>query len=196
LEIIHGEEYSELAASAARACNCGISRNTWGNEVLIGKLVVIVPKTIVLGEQNQALAFSYSPEKYSNDEIDEHIQSFLQGLDLSEDKAHIIESDVIMNTWGFPGLIGFGGSDHYRTYDFDRIPQFIDPDNVTVWNMWPKQGNTQSEGLYDFALRIFYSGNGHESVFCGEVCLPNNFPDEVPPSHMEVNLVLQGQTSE
>ncbi|HKJ26499.1 MAG TPA: hypothetical protein VJ965_02585 [Anaerolineales bacterium] len=180
---------------ATSECDCTISRNKWGNEVLIGKLVVILPKTMVYGEPYQAFAFSYSPEKYSDDEIDEYLQSFLEGMGLSEDMANIQEGEVIMNTSGFP-MLRANAAKSFTDYFFDRTIQFIDPENVTVWNMKTSLGNDWWEGLYYFVLSFSYSRVGSGSVFCGRVCLPNNFPVTVIPSSMEVNLVLQDQTSE
>ncbi|HSG26712.1 MAG TPA: hypothetical protein VLA32_11400 [Anaerolineales bacterium] len=187
------DDLSYRATQAALNCDCSIRRDAWWDGLPEGKLVVITAKTLVLGRPNQAIALTYSTEKFSNDEIDERIQNILNRLNLSEDKANIIETDIFLDTWGYL-LLNVPATN----FSFEISPQFIDPRSVTEWEMSFSHGDDWLEGSYDFWLRFFYHEERSESARCRRTCGGNKQSLKVPTEtkHMDVNLVLQDQTSE
>lgn len=187
-------DFESTETQAALDCNCDMRSEawldrSWWDGLPEGKLVVIAPKTFVHGEQYQAIAFAYSPDKFSNNDIDEQVQGFFQRLNLSEDTAIIIKTDVFLDTWGYPRLTNFR---------LDRYPDYIDPEHVTVWIMEYDRGNLRLNGSYISELRFYYDENYSEPTKCNRICKGDRYSNWAPHVYEQIifEYIPQRQNSE
>jgi hypothetical protein len=118
------------------ACLCPIDYCRIDSNLPKGELIVIVPKTLFVARPNRMIAFAYSPDRYSVEEIDGITRQFLHDLNLRASQANIESLAVNMGIMGYPRV----------PTNFDRCScgydgfisgknLFIDPDGLTVWNL-------------------------------------------------------------
>lgn len=135
---------------------CSLEKcSAWKDGLPNGKLVVIIPKTVTIGNSLFAhlIGFSYPLSDYSKDEIRQITQHHLEELSLSENEAHVIELDVLMDTMGYFS-IDIPNRDLHLSNSSN--PKYIPPDRLSEWRI-PYPVESIGEGVHDFRVVFHYS---------------------------------------
>lgn len=130
-------ESSSAIVENCITCECSMACTSWNKEDFpTGELVVIIPKTLFAGKPNQMIAFAYSPDVFSENEIDEITRRFLRRLNLRENEAAIERLEVSMSVEGFPRIpkLFHRSTCGYGWYSIGKT-MYIDPYQLTVWNI-------------------------------------------------------------
>ena len=142
-----------------------------------GKLVLLAPKT-TSSKKIRIIGFAYSPSIYSQDEVDELEQQYLQELRLHEDEAHIVKLDITMGEKGYPKIptyIDTCRAEYNRYTNGKNL--FIDPEGLTVWHLSYEIPNLQQDShkitidfVHDNPVFMEKTENHQEIRACSFIC--------------------------
>jgi len=156
--------------------------SAWKDGLPEGKLVVIIPKTFVVGDDlNHSVGFAYPPASYSKDDIHQIIQQYFGELDLSEEEAHVVELDILLGTVGNPVvestiIYSFG-----HTYN-DKVPT----DSLTEWEIeFFIDEDIVVENSYTWKIRYSYTTQSNR---CRDYCESLGEPYLEPSEDVEVRI--------
>lgn len=139
----HREDFC-LADFVAGYFSCS---KEWIKGLPTGRMVVIVPKNLYFGKQNEMIGFAYSSSQFSSTEIAEKIRQFLDELNLDEHETHLVEFNILMDISGYPNIYinrcNNWGDIRYATGE----NLYIDPEGLTIWHLtYPLDGFETTHG--------------------------------------------------